>query len=202
MIAIGNTLLSLDLFEELFACDLSACKGACCVEGESGAPLEESELADIDRVFDRVKPRLRPEALAVIDQVGRYEKDDDGDWVTPIIEGRECVYATFDADGTAKCAFEQAHRAGEIDFYKPISCHLYPIRLKELRDFTALNYHRWPICDGARSCGAKINVTVLEFCRQALERRFGAGWYEEATEVLAEWRKQKAAEAAGKSLDA
>lgn len=191
MIAIGNTLLSLDLFEELFACDLSACRGACCVEGESGAPLAPEELAEIDHVFEIVKPRLRPEGLAVIEERGRYEKDDDGDWVTPIIDGMECVYATFDTDGTAKCAFDQAFRAGEIDFQKPISCHLYPIRVKELRDFTALNYHRWPICDGARSCGARLNTTIVEFCREALVRRFGEDWYEEALQVLDEWRKQK-----------
>lgn len=195
MIVIGDTLLSLDLFEELFACDLSACRGACCVEGESGAPLEEAELAEVDRVFDQIRPRLRPEALAVIDEVGRYHKDSDGDWVTPIIEGRECVYATFDGDGTAKCAFEQAHRAGETDWYKPISCHLYPIRVKELRDFTALNYHRWPICDGARSCGARLNTTIVEFCRDALVRKFGEAWHEEALQVLDEWKKQKKSEA-------
>jgi len=192
MIAIGDALLSLDLFEELFACDLGQCKGACCVEGESGAPLDEKELAEIDRLFEVIQPRLRPEALAEIERMGRYEKDGDGDWVTPIIDGRECVYATFDADGTAKCAFEQAHHAGETDWPKPMSCHLYPIRIKELRDFTALNYHRWPICDGARSCGARLNTTILEFCKASLVRRFGEDWYAEAMEVLAEWRKQKA----------
>jgi hypothetical protein len=191
MIAIGNTLLSEDLFDQLFACDLKACKGACCVEGESGAPLEADELDQIAKVFETIKPRLRPEALAVIDEVGLYEIDSDGDHVTPIINGRECVYATFDADGTAKCAFEQAWRDGETDWPKPISCHLYPIRLKELHDFTALNYHRWPICDGARSCGVKAGISVLEFCKASLVRRFGEAWYEEALEVYRAWQAER-----------
>lgn len=191
MIAIGNTLLSEDLFDQLFACDLGACKGACCVEGESGAPLEERELAILEEVFDTVKPRLRPEALKVIEEVGLFEVDGDGDFVTPIIGGRECVYATFDADGTAKCAFEQAWRDGEIDWPKPISCHLYPVRLKELHDFTALNYHRWPICEGARTCGAKAGISVLEFCKTALVRRFGQAWYDEALEVYQAWKAER-----------
>jgi hypothetical protein len=191
MIAIGNTLLSEDLFDQLFACDLKACKGACCVEGESGAPLAQDELAQLEAVFEVVKPRLRPEALAVIEEVGLYEVDGDGDHVTPIIGGRECVYATFDADGTAKCAFEQAWRAGETNWPKPISCHLYPIRVKELRDFTALNYHRWPICDGARACGVKAGISVLEFCKTALVRQFGQAWYDEAWEVYLAWKAER-----------
>ena len=191
MIAIGNTLLSEDLFDQLFACDLKACKGACCVEGESGAPLAQDELAQLEAVFEVVKPRLRPEALAVIEEVGLYEVDGDGDHVTPIIGGRECVYATFDADGTAKCAFEQAWRAGETNWPKPISCHLYPIRVKELRDFTALNYHRWPICDGARACGVKAGISVLEFCKTALVRQFGQAWHDEAWEVYLAWKAER-----------
>ena len=180
MIALDDTLISEDVFETLFACDLKACKGACCVEGESGAPLTNEEVERLEEAFEVVKGRLRPEALAVIDKVGLFEVDQDGEYVTPIINGRECVYATFDADGTAKCAFEAAWREGKSDWPKPISCHLYPVRLKELQDFTALNVHRWPICDGARTCGAKANITVLDFCKIALIRRFGEAWYDEA----------------------
>lgn len=191
MIAIGDTLISEDVFDTLFACDLKACKGACCVEGESGAPLTEEEVDRIEEAFEVVKSQLRPEALKVIDKVGLFEVDQDGDYVTPIIDGRECVYATFEADGTAKCAFEAAWREGKSDWPKPISCHLYPIRLKELQDFTALNVHRWPICDGARSCGAKANVTVLDFCKTALVRRFGEAWYDEAQTVWKAWKAQQ-----------
>tara|TARA_X000000950_G_scaffold267631_1_gene344315 strand:+ start:1570 stop:2148 length:579 start_codon:yes stop_codon:yes gene_type:complete len=192
MIALGDTLISEDVFDTLFACDLKACKGACCVEGESGAPLTEEEVERLEEAFEVVKGQLRPEALAVIDKVGLFEMDRDGEYVTPIIKGRECVYATFDADGTAKCAFEAAWREGKSDWPKPISCHLYPVRLKELQDFTALNIHRWPICDGARTCGAKANITVLDFCKTALIRRFGETWYDEAQLIWKAWKAQQA----------
>lgn len=192
MIALDDTLISEDVFEALFACDLKACKGACCVEGESGAPLTKEEVERLEEAFEVVKGQLRPEALAVIDKVGLFEVDQDGEYVTPIINGRECVYATFDADGTAKCAFEAAWREGKSDWPKPISCHLYPVRLKELQDFTALNVHRWPICDGARTCGAKANITVLDFCKTALIRRFGEAWYDEAQLIWKAWKAQQA----------
>ena len=192
MIALDDTLISEDVFETLFACDLKVCKGACCVEGESGAPLKEEEVERLEEAFEVIKDQLRPEALAVIDKVGRFEVDQDGEYVTPIINGRECVYATFDADGTAKCAFEAAWREGKSDWPKPISCHLYPVRLKELQDFTALNAHRWPICDGARTCGAKANITVLDFCKTALIRRFGEAWYDEAQLIWKAWKAQQA----------
>ena len=192
MIALGDTLISEDVFDTLFACDLKACKGACCVEGESGAPLTEEEVERLEEAFEVVKGQLRPYALAVIDKVGLFEMDRDGEYVTPIINGRECVYATFDADGTAKCAFEAAWREGKSDWPKPISCHLYPVRLKELQDFTALNIHRWPICDGARICGAKANITVLDFCKTALIRRFGEAWYDEAQLICKAWKAQQA----------
>ncbi|MAI23244.1 MAG: hypothetical protein CL828_04225 [Crocinitomicaceae bacterium] len=190
MIALDDTLISEDVFDTLFACDLKACKGACCVEGESGAPLTDEEVERLEEAFQVVKGQLRPEALAVIDEVGLFEVDQDGEYVTPIIDGRECVYATFDKDGTAKCAFEAAWREGKSDWPKPISCHLYPIRLKELQDFTALNVHRWPICDGARTCGAKANITVLDFCKTALIRRFGEAWYDEAQTIWKAWKSQ------------
>ena len=190
MIALGDTLISEDVFDTLFACDLSKCKGACCVEGESGAPLTEEEVDRLEGAFEVVKPMLRPEALAVIEEVGLFEVDQDGEFVTPIIKGRECVYATFESNGTAKCAFESAWRQGKSDWPKPISCHLYPIRLKQLQDFTALNVHQWTICDGARTCGASSNITVLEFCRTALIREFGEAWYDDALEIWKAWKNR------------
>ncbi|MDA1335537.1 MAG: DUF3109 family protein [Bacteroidetes bacterium] len=191
MIAIGETLISEDVFDTMFACDIQQCKGACCVEGESGAPLTAEEVDRLEEAFEIVKPLLRPEALEVIEKVGLFEVDQDGDFVTPIIDGRECVYATFDERGIAKCSFETAWREGKSSWPKPISCHLYPIRLKELQDFTALNVHRWPICDGARTCGAANQITVLEFCRSALIRQFGDDWYDEAYHIWTEWKKQQ-----------
>jgi hypothetical protein len=191
MILLEQTLLSEEVFDEHFVCDLAACKGACCVEGESGAPLEEGEIAKIEEVFEAVRPLLSAEALAEIERTGFFEVDDDGDFVTPTVGGRACVYATFNANGTAKCAFERVWREGKSDFPKPISCHLYPVRVRTLPDYVALNYHRWPICDAARTCGAAHKVSVLEFCRTALERRFGAEWYRDAADALAVWRAER-----------
>ena len=189
MILIDDTLLSTELFDRKFCCDLKACKGACCVEGESGAPLEPEELAEIEAAFPIIKDRLKPDSLAVIEREGLHVVDADGDHVTPIVNGKECVYATFDEDGTAKCAFEQAHHAGELEWQKPISCHLYPIRLTPLKDLVAVNYHQWPICGGAVSCGVGLNLSVLQFCKSSLTRRFGEAWFAEATIAEREWRE-------------
>lgn len=198
MILIDDTLLSTELFDRKFCCDLKACKGACCVEGESGAPLEPEELAEVEAAFPIIKKRLKPDSLAVIEREGLHVVDADGDHVTPIVKGKECVYATFDDDGTAKCAFEQAHQAGEIEWQKPISCHLYPIRLTPLKDLTAVNYHQWPICGGAVSCGVGLNLSVLQFCKSSLTRRFGEAWFAEATVAEREWRQ--ATEKGGQDL--
>jgi hypothetical protein len=198
VILIDDTLLSTELFDRKFCCDLKACKGACCVEGESGAPLEPEELAEVEAAFPIIKKRLKPDSLAVIEREGLHVVDADGDHVTPIVKGKECVYATFDDDGTAKCAFEQAHQAGEIEWQKPISCHLYPIRLTPLKDLTAVNYHQWPICGGAVSCGIGLNLSVLQFCKSSLTRRFGEAWFAEATVAEREWRQ--ATEKGGQDL--
>lgn len=187
VILIDDTLISAELFDKHFCCDLSACKGICCVEGESGAPLEEDELEKLDEVFEAVRPRLSAKALAEIDRVGLYEVDGDGDYVTPIINGKECVYAVFDDRGIAKCAIEQSFLAGETTWHKPISCHLYPIRLTQLKDVVALNYHRWPICEAATLCGSKLGLSVLRFCKSALIRRFGAEWFQAALAAEKHW---------------
>ena len=143
--------------------------------GESGAPLAPEEIAEVEAAFDVIKDRLKPDSLAVIEREGLHVVDGDGDAVTPIVDGRECVYATFEEDGTAKCAFEQAHLEGKLAWRKPISCHLYPIRLTPLKDLTALNYHQWPICDAAVTCGAGLDLSILRFCKDALVRKFGQG---------------------------
>ena len=199
MILIDDTLLSTELFDRKFCCDLKACKGACCVEGESGAPLTPEELGEVERAFPVIRDRLKPDSLAVIEREGLHVVDADGDHVTPIVEGKECVYATFDADGTAKCAFEQAHLEGKLAWRKPISCHLYPIRLTQLKDLVAVNYHRWPICVSAVKCGAGLDLSVLQFCRSSLERRFGEAWFQEASLAEKEWRKAMQEREAGKA---
>lgn len=184
MIEIEGKLVAQRLFEEKFVCDLSACKGACCVEGDVGAPLEEEELSLIDQNFDAIEPFLREEGKQAIREQGRYIKDAlDNEWVTPLVAGKECAYATFDQDGTAKCGIEQAYRAGKTNFLKPISCHLYPIRTKTYPQFEALNYDEWEICSPACSCGSELNVKVYKFLKEPLIRKYGEAFFESMEEV-------------------
>ena len=194
VILIDDTLLSADLFEKHFCCDLAACKGMCCVEGENGAPLQEDELERLAEVFDVIAPRLTKKARAVIERVGLFEVDADGEYVTPIVSGKECVFAVFDEKGIAKCSIEQAFLEGETDWHKPMSCHLYPIRLTQLKDVVALNYHRWPICKAATLCGEKLGLSVLRFCKAALIRQFGAEWYEQALAAERHWLENEQGE--------
>lgn len=178
MVEIDNTLISDDVFSKRFLCDLSACKGACCVEGESGAPLEAEEIDKLEEILDDIKPYMRQEGIDRVEETGVFTIDTDGEYVTPLVDDAECAFVTFDNSGIAKCSIEMAHRDGKVDFPKPISCHLYPIRLTELKDFTALNYHYWPVCDPARACGAKLDVKVFKFLREPIIRKFGADYYE------------------------
>jgi hypothetical protein len=191
MIRIGDTLLSEDVFDEHFACDLSACKGACCVEGDSGAPLTQAEVGQLEQAWEHVAPLIPEEGRLAVEAQGLAVKDADGDLVTPLVNGKECAYTVFDADGTAKCGLEKAYFEGKTQWRKPLSCHLYPIRAKELIDFTALNYHRWPICEAARLCGKAGKVSVLDFCKDALVRKFGEAWYEEAQQAQTLWRNSQ-----------
>lgn len=179
MIAINNTIVSEDLLDKKFVCDLNACKGACCVEGDSGAPLEENEAAILDEVFEEVKPYMRPEGIAAIKEQGKYVVDIDGDLVTPLIDGKECAYVYFDEKNTALCAIEKAHKEGKINFQKPISCHLYPVRITAYKEYDAVNYHAWEICKPACKCGSKLNVPVYKFVKPALIRKYGEDWYKQ-----------------------
>ncbi|MDO5509733.1 MAG: DUF3109 family protein [Weeksellaceae bacterium] len=191
MIQINDTIVSTDLLKKEFVCNLSKCKGICCVEGDSGAPLEENELPILDEIFEKVKPFLRQEGVNAIEDQGKYVKDDDGDWVTPLVDGKECAYVIFDEKGTTKCGIEKAYEAGTVDFKKPISCHLYPVRVEEFKAFTAVNYHRWEICNDACSLGASLNITVAEFVKDALIRKFGQAWYDELMTTKSEIKKFK-----------
>lgn len=194
MIIIGQTLVSEDLLEEHFVCDLNACKGACCVEGESGAPLEQNELALLEQNLDAVKPYMRKEGVSVVEAQGPFSLDDDGDFVTPLIgKHGECAFVTFDERGIAKCALEQAFIDGKTNWKKPISCHLYPVRLAKLTDFVAVNYHRWQVCEPACSCGKSLKVPVYKFLREPLIRKFGEAWYTELEEVAGQWSSQNKA---------
>lgn len=179
MLQIGETLISLDILEKKFICNLEKCKGACCVEGESGAPLLQDEVLEIESVLDEIWDDLSPKAKALIDKQGVAYVDSEGDLVTSIINGKECVFTYFEADGTCKCAIEKAFNEGKSEFRKPSSCFLYPIRLKQYEHFMAVNYDTWDICKPALVLGEKIGTPLYQFLKVPLTEKFGKDWYDE-----------------------
>jgi hypothetical protein len=189
MIQIGDAIISMDVFEKHFLCDLNACKGACCVEGESGAPLTDEEAELIEHFFPVFKQYMSKDCIDVVEKTGFSLIDSDGDLVTPLINNRECVYTFTDKNGIVKCAIEKAYFEGEISFRKPVSCHLFPIRISEYDSFSAVNYQRLDICKAARICGAKNKLPLYVFLKDALIRKFGAEWYAEL-EVAAQHIQQ------------
>ena len=193
MIEHRGTLISEDLFEKRFVCDLNACKGACCVAGESGAPLTQDEAELLKELWPKIKPYIPEKGRRAIEADGVSEVDDDGDLVTTLVEGRgECAFTVFDEKGIALCGVEKAWRAGAIPFRKPLSCHLYPIRVVKLADHDGLNYHKWPICKPACECGAKLDVPVYRFLKDALIRAYGEEWYAELEEIHTAWLAHEA----------
>ena len=186
MFQIGKTVISEEILENDFVCNLSACKGACCVDGEAGAPLEDEEIKILKEIYPKVKPFLRKEGIEAIEEQGPYVKGLDGEWETPLVNGSECAYVVFDKKGTALCGIEEAYNQGEIQWKKPVSCHLYPIRIQQYSEFAAVNYHKWHICDDACSLGKELGVPVYRFVKQALIRKFGESWYEELEKVAKE----------------
>ena len=190
MIQIDDTLVSLDLIERSFLCDLSHCKGQCCVEGDSGAPLEPGEEEELKRVLPEIWNDLLPEARTVIQSQGVAYTYSDGDRVTSIVGDKNCVFTCYDTDGVCKCAIEKAYREGRVSFYKPISCHLYPVRITQYKTFQAVNYHRWDVCKAAELLGKKEQVPVYQFLKEPLIRKFGQAWYDALDECAQEWKKQ------------
>ncbi len=184
MMKVGEVLISDDIRDKEFVCNLEKCKGACCVEGDFGAPLEESELQILEDIYPVVKPYLTAKAVKTIEKQGTHTIDDDGDLCTPVVEGRECVYSTYDKKGILKCAIEQAYNDGKINWKKPISCHLYPIRITKKKNFEALNYHKWHICSPACSLGRELQVPVYKFLKDPLIRKYGVEWYAELEKVI------------------
>lgn len=192
MIAIQQTLISEDIFEKNFVCNLSACKGECCVAGDSGAPLDKEELDILDKLLPVVKPYLTNKGKAAIEKQGAYVIDEDGDYTTTLVsEGAECAFVFFDEKNIAKCAIEQAYLDGKIDWKKPISCHLYPIRIKEYKEYDAVNYHSWHICKPACECGQQLNVPVFKFLKEPLIRKYGEAWYDELDAVYQAYSSKK-----------
>lgn len=176
MIIIDKTLVSEDLKQECFACDLSKCKGECCVQGDAGAPLEEEEIGIIEDFIDEIKPYMEEKGRLVVEEQGVFDYDSDGSYVTPLVNDRECAFVYFE-DGIAWCAIEKAWKEGKISYQKPISCHLYPVRLSQLSAYEAVNYHKWEICKPAREKGKKENATLYKFLEGPLKRKYGEEWY-------------------------
>lgn len=181
MIIIEDVLISEDIVNEQFVCNLKACKGACCWEGDWGAPLEKAELATLEHIYDEVKPFLRKEGIAVIEKEGLFTYyQEPKEYGTPLLDNGACAYMTYDELGIAQCGIEQAYKAGKTDFKKPVSCHLYPIRVKEnhQQGFDSLEYDEWEICSAACSLGKKEQVPVYQFVKDALIRKYGNDFYE------------------------
>lgn len=179
MVQINDVIVSFDIFKEKFYCDINACKGECCIEGDAGAPLESKEVELLEEVLPVIWDDLSDEAKDIINKQGVCYKDVDGDLVTSIVNGKDCVFTCYDDKGYCLCAIEKAYRDGKTDFYKPISCHLYPIRVGKYGPYKALNYHRWNVCKAAVLLGEKKNTPIYKFLKEPLIRSFGKEWYTE-----------------------
>ncbi|HAN00730.1 MAG TPA: DUF3109 domain-containing protein [Marinilabiliales bacterium] len=191
MLQIENTLISLDILEKKFVCNLHACKGACCVEGDSGAPLDAEETPILEQIFPQVKPYMTPEGIETVQKLGTWVVDDDGDKVTPLVNNRECAYVYRNQEGIVLCAIEKAFNEGKVSFQKPVSCHLYPIRVKKYADFDAVNYESNHLCVPARVNGEKLGVPVYQFVRGPLIRKFGEEWFHQLEIAANELLKAK-----------
>lgn len=188
MFQLGKTIVSEDILEKEFVCNLSACKGACCVDGDAGAPLTEEETLTLELIYPHVKPFLRKKGIDAIEAQGTWRTGTDGELETPLIDEKDCAYVIFDGK-TALCGIEQAYNQGVIAWKKPVSCHLYPIRVKDFSEFAAINYDKWDICDDACTLGQELGIPVYKFVKEALIRKFGEDWYAELEKVALALKK-------------
>ncbi len=191
MFQIKNTLVSEEILEENFTCNLSACKGECCVAGEAGAPVEKEEKETLEKIYPKIKSYLRPEGQKAIEEQGTYVVSEFDELETPLVNGKECAYVTFNEKGVALCGIEKAYRDGKIDFKKPVSCELYPIRVQKLSKFEAVNYHQWSICSPACSLGQELQTPIYKFTKNALIRKFGEDWYAELEQVAKLYKSEQ-----------
>lgn len=191
MLQIQNTIVTLDLAEEFFCCDLEKCLGACCIEGDAGAPVTIDEVAKIEEVLPVVEPEMLPRAVEKVRQNGVAYVDQEGDLVTTILDGRNCAFTCYAPGGICLCALEKAFREGKTGFKKPASCSLYPLRLTTYPTFTAVNYHRWKICRDAVANGRKKGIRLYQFLRGPLTERFGKEWYDELAQACELYLSQK-----------
>jgi hypothetical protein len=189
MIEHKNVLISLDLIEKEFVCNINKCKGACCIEGDLGAPLEKDELEVLEKIYPEVEPYLMEEGKKAIEEQGTWIKDWEDDFSTTTIDEKECAYAFYDFEQNLKCGIEQAYLDKKIDFRKPISCQLYPIRTVQLKGFEALNYDKWEICSDACALGEQLKVSVFSFLKEPLIRKFGSEWYSEAEDIIVAYKE-------------
>ncbi len=194
MLEIGKTIVSFDVIEEHFLCDLFKCKGACCVEGDSGAPLTAEEVLKLEEIYPIVEPYMTQEGKAVIAHQGTSMVDEDGDTVTPLVNNRECAYTFTDDKGIVKCGIEKAFLEGKIDFRKPVSCHLFPVRITEYKRFDAVNYQELKICKPGRECGRGQKLPLYQFLKEPLIRKYGKDWYEQLAFAAKERPWEKSAE--------
>ena len=191
MYQIGDVLISDEVLTERFVCDLENCMGACCIEGDAGAPVDLDEIMQIEEVLPIIWDQLSIPARKVINKQGVAYTDPEGQLVTSIVNNKDCVFTCYDEKGCCFCVLEKAYREGKTRFYKPLSCHLYPIRHKKVGDLDALNYHQWEVCKAAVLLGQKKDVRVYEFLKEPLIRKFGEAWYQELTEAVEELKRRK-----------
>ncbi|MDR2065090.1 MAG: DUF3109 family protein [Prevotellaceae bacterium] len=191
IIDIDDKLLSSDLFTEYFCCNYEHCGGVCCVCGDSGAPLEEKEEEIIKKNIDEILPYMKPEGRKVVETEGVAAIDREGDLVTQLINGEECAFSFYDENANCFCSIERAYIDKKIDFRKPLSCHLYPIRVKKTKETTMLNYHRWSICQCARDKGKNENIFVYRFLKEAIIRCFGNEFYKKLENIDKLIKKEK-----------
>lgn len=190
MFLIQNTLVSLDVIEKEFCCDLNKCCGCCCIEGDAGAPISYDEVKEVEQILPQLLPDMTKEAREIVAKQGISYLDPSGERVTSIVNDKDCVFARTDHNGWCYCLIEKAYNAGKINFKKPISCHLYPIRLTKVGDYIGVEYHRWDICHCARQLGKKLHTPLYQFLREPLIRRFGHAWFDELELTANEWKKQ------------
>lgn len=191
MIIVDDALISEDILEKKFICQLDKCKGACCVQGDAGAPLAHKELNEIESRLDKIQPYMTSESVDKIKNDGFFTRDPEGDLVTECLEDGACVFVNYKDDGTTECAIERAYLAGDIDYKKPISCHLYPIRANKFGTYIAMNYHHWDICRDACIAGEEQKLPVYKFLREALTRKMGEAWYQKLDEIAQDWEREK-----------
>lgn len=185
MIRIGNTLVSEEIFDVSFCCDVTACLGGCCVEGDAGAPLTPEEISIIEDFLGELFPFMTEQGIRTVKKEGAFDYDMNGDFVTPLVRGLECAYVNYDK-GIAYCAIEKAWEEKKIPLRKPVSCHLYPVRLSKIGDHEAVNYHKWPICKPALKKGKKIGLPLYVFLKDSLVRHYGEDWYAELVKIASE----------------